>query len=48
MPLLSRIARGGVPGDPTAPIRSPYGRGTWVSLLTARMLAERGHQVLVQ
>lgn len=37
-----------VSGAPTVLIRSPYGRGTWVGLLTGRMLAERGHQVLVQ
>jgi putative CocE/NonD family hydrolase len=37
-----------IPNAPTVLIRSPYGRGTWVSLLTARPLAERGYQVLVQ
>ncbi|MCW2917467.1 MAG: X-Pro dipeptidyl-peptidase domain protein [Actinomycetia bacterium] len=37
-----------VPNAPTVLIRSPYGRRGWVGFLTARPLAERGYQVLVQ
>jgi uncharacterized protein len=37
-----------LPGAPTILVRTPYGRAGMVGLLSGRILAERGYQVLVQ
>ena len=38
----------GVPRGPVVLVRSPYGRASWVGLVFGRLVAERGHQVVVQ
>ena len=43
-----RYVPAGVSRGPVVLVRSPYGRAGWVGLVFGRVVAERGHQVVVQ